>query len=153
MSVSNIVCRSGVGPTATIALFVTHGLGIGTVTPPSPETNSIGGGGGQPHRGNVYHSPGIHPHKAAELKQQEIIAKRVEAQELRILQKELQEIKDKQTARQKKVLETRYQGLLLEIHINNQELERLYIEYRNIQNMLALIMAMPWLNLGGETMH
>lgn len=29
MAISNIVLRSGVGPTATIALFVTHGLGSG----------------------------------------------------------------------------------------------------------------------------
>lgn len=29
MSVGNIVCRSGVGPKATKALFVTHGLGVG----------------------------------------------------------------------------------------------------------------------------
>lgn len=34
MTVSNLVLRSGVGPTATIALFVTHGLGVGSNPPP-----------------------------------------------------------------------------------------------------------------------
>lgn len=30
MAIGNIVCRSGVGPTATIALFITHGFGVGS---------------------------------------------------------------------------------------------------------------------------
>lgn len=36
MAIANLVCRSGVGPAATIAYFVTHGLGdYGTTTTPS----------------------------------------------------------------------------------------------------------------------
>lgn len=36
MAIGNIVCRSGVGPTATIPLFVTHGLGAGVEPPGAP---------------------------------------------------------------------------------------------------------------------
>lgn len=113
--------------------------------------NSIGGG--QTRRGNVYHSPGIHPQKAAELKQQEIIAKRLEAQELHLLQNQLKAEKDKQSNRQKKSLEESYRRIMADIEFNNQELKRLYVEYNNIQAMIALMAAMPWINFGGQLMR
>lgn len=39
MAIGNIVCRSGVGPTSTIALFITHGLGVGA----APVSTKVGG--------------------------------------------------------------------------------------------------------------
>lgn len=39
MAVSNIVLRSGVGPTATIPLFVTHGLSVGAAPSPNNDTH------------------------------------------------------------------------------------------------------------------
>lgn len=43
MAIGNIVCRGGVGPTATIALFVTHGLGVGSAPPPVTVITNVPG--------------------------------------------------------------------------------------------------------------
>ncbi len=110
--------------------------------------------------GGTFNDPYSYQDKQREAKrlreaQEEVIRLKQEQQELRLRELDALESKDKQTKRQLLAMERRKAELAAEvaqimalIALMQQENQQ-----RNIEAILVLSMAYPWLNIGGETMQ
>ncbi len=81
-------------------------------------------------------------------KQDEIIAMRLEAQENILRQKELKDLRDKQSKRQLKALDRQQEQLTIAISEAMIELEKRQLISRNNLAILVLIAAYPYINIG-----
>jgi hypothetical protein len=133
---------------------------IGSV---NPDSNTVILLGGTPAGPNVNpNAPGFFydtPYEAYKReqaalaeKQEAIIALKLEAQENHLRRKELEKERDKQSKRQLKALEREQHRLEASIQEAMIELASRRLIARNNEAILVLMMAYPFLNIGG-TMH
>lgn len=90
-------------------------------------------------------------------KQEQLLGKQLEAQELRLKQIELKDAETKQNKRQLAALDKEYSQLMSSISRENIVLKQLqdeyYLKFRNQQALLVLSMALPFFNVEGVAMN
>lgn len=133
----------------------------GSITPPGPDVILLGGTPAGPDVNP--NAPGFfydHPYDAYQReqgavreKQEIVIALKLETQANLLRLKDLEKERDKQSKRQLKALEREQTRLEVELHSALQELAKRQLIARNNEALLVLVMARPFLTIGGQQMH